>query len=60
MNNLFVLMEVGDGSIKVVLLQFTDDILIFGVTLVGNVLTLKSILRYFEIMAGDESQLFQE
>lgn len=60
MNNLFVLMEVGDGSMKVVLLQFTDDILIFGVTLVGNVLTLKSILRYFEIMAGDESQLFQE
>ena len=52
--------EVGDGSMKVVLLQFTDDTLFFGVTLVGNVLTLKSILRYFEIMAGDESQLFQE
>lgn len=60
MNNLFVLIEVGDGSMKVVLLQFTDDTLFFGVTLVGNVLTLKSILRYFEIMAGDESQLFQE
>lgn len=45
----FTKVEVGDGNLKVLLLQFTDDTVLFLRDNVAIVFTLKAILRYFEL-----------
>lgn len=41
--------QVRSGNLKVSILQFVDDALFFGDPSMSNILTLKSILRCFEI-----------
>lgn len=50
--NLFESFCVGRKDVEVSLLQFADETLFIGKPSIQNVLTLKSILRCFEIMSG--------
>jgi len=50
--NAFSGVVVGNGSVKVDLLQFADDMLFFCEPSYQNVLVVKAILRSFELVSG--------
>lgn len=50
--NLFKSAKVGNQDLLVSCLQFADDTIFFGDASIHNILTLKSILRCFEIASG--------
>nr|KYP62506.1 LINE-1 reverse transcriptase isogeny [Cajanus cajan] len=50
--NLFTSYEVGAKRVAVNLLQFADDTIFFGEPTISNVITIKSLLRCFELVSG--------
>lgn len=49
---LFEAAELGDNRIKIPLLQYADDIIFVGVTTLENAMTMRRILRNFELISG--------
>lgn len=57
--NLFEGVQVGREELKISLLQFADDTLFFGEASLRNIITLKSILRCFELASRLKVNFFK-
>lgn len=57
--NLFEGIQVGKNKVDVNFHQFVDDIVFFGKTSWRNVMTTKSMLRYFELTFGLKVNFFK-
>lgn len=57
--NYFKGIKVGAGGLSVSMLQFADDTVFFGEPSLQNIITLKSILRCFEIASGLRVNFFK-
>nr|KYP45006.1 hypothetical protein KK1_033467 [Cajanus cajan] len=56
---LFFGVKVGENSVEVSILQYADDTIFLGEATIGNVITIKAILRCFEMVPGLKVNFFK-